>query len=184
MGGRDDHHEPFLLQDVPAVRPLRRGRGDRQVDRSQPEVPGDLVPGLLPELDAYGGCAGVEGPEQRGNERGRHRVEEGEADQAGVDVEDPGERRHELAVARGQVPGGVDHEDAGRCGADPVGHPVEEPRAQLDLAAGERPGERRLRGAELFRGGGHVLVVGDGDEPLEVTELHAGILDPRHALGV
>ena len=75
----------------------------------------------------------------------------------------------------------VDHERARRGEPHAVGHPLEEPRAELGLAPGQGPRQGGLRGPERVRGRGDVLVVGDGDEPAEVADLHDSTVARRHA---
>jgi hypothetical protein len=60
--------------------------------------------------------------------------------------------------------------------------PLEQRDAELTLEVADLPAERRLRDVQPPRGATDVLLLGDGDEVVDLREAHPGILrGPRRA---
>ncbi len=130
----------------------------------------------LVHAQPHAGCPLTQVGDQRGHEPATRGADHAEARVSGVETleqRDVGAHRFELALDATRT---VEHQQAelGGLGAAPAAHEQRHPELGLELA--HLVGHVRLHRRQRVGGGGERPFLGDGEQRLEVAELHGGPL--------
>lgn len=173
MGGWHDQPQRLARERMPADRRVVGARaGEDEVGAAVVQRAQHLGRAVLCELQRDAGMGGAEAAQQRRHQPAAERVQEGEHDGAAAGA---GGRRQLLAPGvelRERAAGVLEVEAAVAVEPQAPAVAVEQRHADVGLHARERSGQRRLADVQLGGGGGHVLALGDRDEPAQLLEGH------------